>query len=58
MIHPPSQAKAAVYDGRDCIGFVLARRKNAFEAFDADEHSLGIYPTQPEAADAVTRGAS
>jgi hypothetical protein len=32
----------SVYDGRTCIGFVLARGARGFEAFDAAEKSLGI----------------
>ena len=43
----------SVYDGRDCLGFILARGKLGFEAFDAQERSAGIYPTQREAADAL-----
>jgi len=31
----------SVYDGRQCGGFVLARGRASFEAFDATEHSLG-----------------
>jgi hypothetical protein len=38
---------------RHCLGHVLARGKLGFEAFDADDKSIGIYPTQGEAADAL-----
>ena len=42
-----------VYDGRECLGFVLARGKLGFEALDREEHSLGIFPTQRAAAAAI-----
>jgi hypothetical protein len=42
-----------IYDGRECLGFVLARGKLGFEALDRDERSLGLYPTAPAAANAV-----
>lgn len=42
-----------VYAGRTCVGFILARGKAGFEAFDAEQRSLGIYPTQREAAAAL-----
>ena len=44
----------AVYDGRACLGHVLERGKAGFEAFDADNRSLGIFPSQREAAAAIT----
>jgi hypothetical protein len=45
-----------VYDGRECLGFVLARGKLGFEALDCEAHSLGIFSTQCEAAAAIMRG--
>jgi hypothetical protein len=45
---------ASVYDGRDCIGFILSRGKIGFEALDQDERSIGIFPTQREAANAIS----
>ena len=39
-------------DGK-CIGFVLARGHTGFEAFDRDDKSIGIFPSQPQAANAV-----
>src|SRR5262249_27078379 len=44
-----------VYDGRECLGFVLARGKVGFEALDREEHSLGIFSTQRKAATAIMR---
>jgi hypothetical protein len=43
--------------GRKAIGFVLARGRSGFEAFTADEQSLGLFKTQAQAADAVTDAA-
>jgi hypothetical protein len=47
---------AAVYAGQVCLGFVLNRGAAGFEAFSADEKSLGLFPTQREAAAAIMRG--
>ena len=41
-------ALLSVCDGQHCIGFILA-----FEGFDREEVSLGIFKTQAAAADAV-----
>ena len=46
----------SVFSGELCLGFVLARGKAGFEALTADERSLGLFPTQREAAAAVMRG--
>jgi hypothetical protein len=46
---------ATVYSGQVCIGFVLNRGAAGFEAFNADEKSLGLFPTQREAAAAIMR---
>ena len=43
----------SIYDGRICLGFVIARGKLGFEAFDRDVRSIGVYPTQGEAANAI-----
>jgi hypothetical protein len=51
---PP--AMVSVYggdDGKTCLGFILTRHHD-FEAFDADEKSLGRFPTMTAAADAVS----
>jgi hypothetical protein len=47
----------SVFAGQVCIGFILNRGEAGFEAFDADERSLGLFPTQREAAAAIMRGA-
>jgi hypothetical protein len=43
----------SVYDSRRCLGYLIARGKNGFEAFDADDRSVGIFRTQHEAANAL-----
>jgi hypothetical protein len=43
----------SVYDGRSCVGFILSRGRAGYEVFNRDERSLGIYPTQREAAAAL-----
>jgi hypothetical protein len=42
-----------VYDGRTCLGFVLSRGRAGFEAFDREQNSLGMFPTQRAAAAAI-----
>jgi hypothetical protein len=42
-----------VYDGRDCLGFILARGKLGFEAIDRDEKSIGLFASQRAAALAI-----
>ena len=49
----PRPSIVSVYDGRHCLGFVL-RRANGFEAYTADERSLGTFPTMKAAADAIS----
>jgi hypothetical protein len=43
----------ALYDGRRCVGFILARGKAGYEAIDLDKVSQGFFPTQEEAAAAL-----
>jgi hypothetical protein len=43
----------AVYSGREILGWIIARGKTGFEAFDFDNTSLGLFPTQKAAADAI-----
>jgi hypothetical protein len=44
-----------VHDGRECLGFILTRGKLGFEAIDREERSLGVFPSQGEAASAIMR---
>jgi hypothetical protein len=39
-------------DGR-CLGFVLKRGLTGYEAFSTAEHSLGLFPTAKQAANAL-----
>jgi hypothetical protein len=55
--HMSDGAITSVYAGQVCLGFILARGAAGFEAFRADEKSLGLFPTQREAAAAIMRGA-
>jgi len=41
----PEPVLLSVYDGRTWIGLVLARGKAGYEAFGADDRSVGVYPT-------------
>jgi hypothetical protein len=43
----------AVYDGTRCSGFLLSRGKSGVEAFDTDNMSLGVFPTQQAASNAI-----
>jgi hypothetical protein len=44
----------SVYGGRECKGFILSRGKVGFEAFNSDQQTLGIFPNEKEAADAIS----
>jgi hypothetical protein len=43
----------AVYAGRECAGFFLSHGRDGVEAFSASNKSLGLFPDQESAADAV-----
>jgi hypothetical protein len=43
-------AFVSVFDGRDCVGFVLSRGKLGFEAFHINGRSCGFFATTREAA--------
>ena len=45
-----------VFNGRHCLGHILARGKTGFEAFDADDKSLGLFCTSKDAAAALVAG--
>jgi hypothetical protein len=44
----------AVFDGQQCIGHLLPKGKLGVAAYDADDRLLGVFPTQCDAADAVS----
>jgi hypothetical protein len=43
----------SVFDGRRCAGFLLHRGPAGWEAFTADEISLGVFATRQDAANAI-----
>jgi hypothetical protein len=45
---------ASVYDDRSRLGVILARGRRGFEAYAADDHSLGLFPSTRKAAAAIT----
>jgi hypothetical protein len=47
-----------VYDGRECVGFVLARGRKAHEALDREQRSLGLFKTAAAAANFVFNAAA
>jgi hypothetical protein len=51
-------ALVSIYDGRTCVRHVLNRGRAGFELFNADEHSLGLFPTERAAIDALEEVAS
>jgi hypothetical protein len=53
MSGPPTTPLVSIYDGRECVGFVISRGKLGYEAIDRVERSLGVYQTQGEAAQRV-----
>jgi hypothetical protein len=51
----PSEPFAAVYEDRNRLGVIVARiGGGGFEAYAADDHCLGLFPTPREAAAAIT----
>jgi hypothetical protein len=54
---PAASPLVAVYDGRHCVGHVLARGKLGFESFNRDDRSVGVFATQREAIAALDEGA-
>jgi hypothetical protein len=51
-------AMVSVYSGRACLGFIITRGREGFEAYDQQERSLGFFKTQQDAAAAVMRSQS
>jgi hypothetical protein len=51
----PSEPFAAVYEERNRLGVIVARTgRGGFEAYAADDHCLGLFPTPREAAAVIT----
>ena len=51
----PAYGWMSVLAGQSCIGHVIARGKTGYEAFDADDSSLGQFDNLPAAAMAIAR---
>jgi hypothetical protein len=47
-----------IYGGQRYIGHLLLLGRDGVEAFDRDDRSLGLYPDQKAAADAISKVAS
>jgi hypothetical protein len=45
----PSGPMSSIYDGQQCVGFVLKRGKDGAEAFNSELQSLGTHPTEADA---------
>jgi hypothetical protein len=45
---------ASVYDDRSRLGVILARGRSGLEAYAADDHSPGLFPSPRKAAAAIT----
>jgi hypothetical protein len=50
-----SSATMSVYDGRRCIGFIIAHGRTSHESFDVDQHSVGLFSHERDAAAALWR---
>jgi hypothetical protein len=44
--------------GDQCVGFLIWRGRSGAEGFDSNEISLGLFPTETEAAKAVLASAA
>jgi hypothetical protein len=45
----------AIVSSTGCAGFILTRGPKGFEAFSADEKSIGTYSTEDAAVEAITQ---
>ena len=50
-----SSTAMSVYDGRCCIGFIIAHGRTSYESFDVDQHSIGLFSNERDAAAALWR---
>jgi hypothetical protein len=51
----PSEPFAAVYEDQNRLGVIVARTgRGGFEAYAADDHCLGLFPSPRKAAAAIT----
>jgi hypothetical protein len=54
-MQPTQSPMLTVTDGTTCVGFVLSRGRDGFEAFDRDGKTLGKFKSQMEATRAIPR---
>jgi hypothetical protein len=47
----------SVYDGQRCLGHIIVRGKTGHEAFDTDNNSLGMFASEHDAANAISKAA-
>ena len=50
-----SLTAVSVYDGRCCIGFIITHGRTSYESFDVDQHSIGLFSNERDAAAALWR---
>ena len=50
-----SSTAMSVYDGRCCIGFIITHGRTSYESFDVDQHSVGLFSHERDAAAALWR---
>ena len=55
IVKPPTQPWMSILHGRVCVGHLLNCGPAGWELFDADDKSLGIFPTQHDAVNALDR---
>jgi hypothetical protein len=53
MTIAPATPLTLVMHNDHCLGFLLCRGRNGIEAFDRDEHSLGVFADERAAVTAI-----
>jgi hypothetical protein len=54
----PASNLVSVYDGTMYLGHILRKPRVGFEAYSRDDKLIGTFPSQREAANAVTNAAT
>jgi hypothetical protein len=50
-----ASAMFSIYDGRICVGHILGRGRSGFEAFTAQDESLGLFASQQDAINELNK---
>jgi hypothetical protein len=50
----PASNLVSVYAGTTCVGHILYKSRVGYEAYDFNDRSIGIFPTQQAAANAIS----